>query len=71
MEKLKVLKIKKEDLEEAIPGITALKPILQKQVILANRDRKQGEFDAKQLGKHFDTAINSMITILVYIENQL
>lgn len=70
MEKFKVLKIKKEDLEEAIPGITALKPILQRQVLLSNKDKKQGKFDAEQLGKHFDTAINSMITVLGYMESQ-
>lgn len=65
----KVLKISKEDLEEAIPGLESLKPILQKQVRIGNgKDRKQGEIDAAELGKHFDTAINSMVTILAWME---
>lgn len=65
----KVLKISKEDLEEAIPGLESLKPILQRQVKIGNgKDRKQGEIDAAELGKHFDTAINSMVTILAWME---
>ncbi|WP_243128345.1 hypothetical protein [Clostridium chromiireducens] len=65
----KVLKISKEDLEEAIPGLESLKPILQKQARIGNgKDRKQGEIDAAELGKHFDTAINSMVTILAWME---
>lgn len=65
----KVLKISKEDLEEAIPGLESLKAILQKQVRIGNgKNIKQGEIDAAELGKHFDTAINSMVTILAWIE---
>ncbi|WP_231247684.1 hypothetical protein [Clostridium botulinum] len=66
---VKILKISKEDLEEAIPGIAALKPILQQQVRLVNESKKQGDIDAKQIGKHFDIAINSMITVLEYMNN--
>lgn len=63
-----VLKISKEDLEEAIPAFTQLKPILQQQVRLANgKNKKQGEIDAQELGNHFETAINSMITVLEYM----
>lgn len=68
MENFKVLKISKEDLEESLNGLSSLKPILQRQVKIANEDKKQGEIDAKELGKHFDTAINSMITILQFME---
>lgn len=63
-----MLKISKEDLEEAILGITALKPVLQMQVKVANKNKKQGEFDSKQLGEHFDTAINAMVTLLAYMD---
>lgn len=69
MEEFKVLKISKEDLEEAIPGLESLKPVLQRQVKIGNgKDIKQGEIDAAELGKHFDTAINSMVTILAWME---
>lgn len=60
-----VLKITKEALEEAIPAMSQLKPVLQKQVLLINgKNKVQGETDAQELGKHFEVAINSMITIL-------
>ena len=63
-----VLKISKEDLGEAIPALTRLKPILQQQVLLVNgKNRAQGEIDAQELGNHFETAINSMITVLEYM----
>lgn len=69
MEKFKVLKVSKEGLENSIAGLSELKPILQRQVIIANKDKKQGEFDAKELGEHFETAINAMITVLAFMED--
>lgn len=67
MDKYIVLKLSKEDLENSISGLSGLKPILQKNCLQANLDG-QGKRDAEQLGKHFDTAINSMITLLSYME---
>lgn len=58
--------VKQEDLENSISALQQLKPILQAQVIKSNgRNREQGIIDAKELGKHFDTAINSMIILLL------
>lgn len=57
--------VKQEDLENSIEGLMQLKPILQKQVFAGNgRDMRQGAEDAKELGKHFDTAIESMTILL-------
>lgn len=57
--------VKQEELEESIAGLKQLKPILQRQVFSANgRNRQQGMKDAKELGKHFDTAIESMTILL-------
>lgn len=54
-----------EDLLDAINSLEQLKPILQKQVkILNGKDVKQGIEDAKELGKHFDTAITAMQMVL-------
>ncbi|MCR1842776.1 toxin PIN [Murimonas intestini] len=57
--------VKQEELEESITGLQQLKPILQKQVFAGNgRNVRQGEEDAKELGKHFDTAIEAMTILL-------
>ena len=57
--------VKQEDLEDSIVGINQLKPILQEQVLIGNGSNKeQGRKDAEELGKHFDTAIDSMIILL-------
>lgn len=63
MEKYKVLKLSKEALEDSIAGLSQIKPVLQKQCLAANLDG-QGKEDAKELGEHFETAINAMITVL-------
>lgn len=71
MEKYKVLKLNKEDLEKSIEGLSQLKPILQKSIISKNgTNEKQGIENARELGEHFDTAINAMITVLAYIKAQ-
>ena len=57
--------VKQEELEESIAGLKQLKPIVQRQVLAANgMNRRQGMEDAKELGKHFDTAIESMTILL-------
>ena len=57
--------VKQEDLEDSIGGLSQLKPILQEQVLIGNGSNKeQGRKDAEGLGKHFDTAIDSMIILL-------
>lgn len=49
----------------SIAGLSQLKPILQAQVMKGNgRNRQQGLFDAAELGKHFDTAIDAMTMLL-------
>ncbi|MEA4825062.1 MAG: hypothetical protein VB130_00275 [Clostridium sp.] len=68
MGKYKVLKMSKEDLEKSIAGLSQLKPILQKQCLNINLDG-QGNKDAKELGNHFETAINAMITVLGFMED--
>lgn len=68
MDKIKILKLSKEGLESSIAGLTQLKPILQKQCLAANLDG-QGKQDAKELGEHFETAINAMVTVLAYMED--
>lgn len=71
MDKFKVLKMSKEDLESSIAGLVGLKPILQQQVIKGNgSDKKQGQTDAIELGNHFETAIKAMITVLGLIESK-
>lgn len=67
MEKYKVLKLSKEDLENAIAGLSQIKPVLQKQCLMANIDG-QGKEDAKELGEHYETAINAMITVLGFMK---
>lgn len=64
-----VLKVSKEDLEDSLAGLSQLKPILQRNVIIANgKNRKQGEIDSAELGKHFDTAITAMTMMLGQME---
>lgn len=70
MEKYKVLKLDKEGLENSIAGLSQIKPALQKQCLMANVDGK-GEEDAKELGEHFETAINAMITVLGLMDRRM
>ncbi len=64
MSKYKVLKFDKDSLESSIAGLSQIKPTLQKQCLLVNLDG-QGKEDAKELGEHFETAINSMVTLFL------
>lgn len=66
---IKVLKFTKNDLQESINGLSQIKPILQSQVLDANTDIYQGRKDAKELGEHYDTAINAMMMILAMMED--
>lgn len=68
MDKIKMLKLSKVSLESSIAGLSQLKPVLQKQCLIANLDG-QGKQDAKELGEHFETAINAMITVLAFMED--
>ncbi|WP_244833389.1 hypothetical protein [Clostridium sp. BJN0001] len=70
MEKYKVLKLDKESLESSIAGLSQLKPALKKQCLLVNLDG-QGKEDAKELGEHFETAINAMTTVLGLMERKV
>lgn len=57
--------LKQEDLEDSINGLSQLKPILQAQLIKSNGANKlQAAIDVKELGKHFDTAIDAMTMLL-------
>ncbi|WP_252237486.1 hypothetical protein [Clostridium sp. ZBS17] len=67
MSKCKVLKFDKDSLESSIDGLSKIKPVLQKQCLLVNLDG-QGKEDAKELGEQFETAINSMVTLLALLE---
>ncbi|MBN1058501.1 hypothetical protein [Clostridium botulinum] len=67
MSKYKVLKFDKDSLESSIAGLSQIKPTLQKQCLLVNLDG-QGKEDAKELGEHFEIAINSMVTLLALLE---
>ncbi len=59
------ISIKQEDLEDSISGLSQLKPILQAQIIKNNgANKQQAAIDVKELGKHFDTAIEAMTTLL-------
>ena len=65
IEDMVLLGVGQEDLIDAINGLEELKPILQQQVqILNGKAVKQGIEDAKELGKHFDTAITAMQMVL-------
>ena len=64
-----VVGIKKEDLEDSLAGLSQLKPILQRQVMLSNgKNRKQAAIDSAEIGKHFDTAITAMTMLLGQME---
>lgn len=64
-EKYVVLKVKKEDLEDAIDGFKLLKPMIQSQVRSGNGNNiAQADKDVAEVGKHFDTAITSMTMLL-------
>ena len=57
--------LKQEDLEDSINGLSQLKPILQAQLIKSNgANKRQAAIDVKQLGKHFDTAVDAMTILL-------
>ncbi len=57
--------VKQEDLEDSINGLSQLKPILQVQLIKGNgANKRQAAIDVKELGKHFDTAIDAMTMLL-------
>lgn len=61
--------VSQEDLEDSINGLSRLKPILQAQVIKSNgSNRRQAAIDCAELGKHFDTAIESMPILLAGFE---
>lgn len=68
MEKYKILRMSKEQLENSIAGLSQIKPVLQQKCLDANMDG-QGKKDAAELGEHFDTAINAMITVLAFMES--
>lgn len=67
MENFKVLALSKEKLEDSINGLSQLKPILERNCLEANLDGR-GKEDAKELGEHFETAINAMVTVLALME---
>lgn len=69
MGEFKVLALSKEKLENAIGGLSQLKPILERNCLEANLDG-QGKEDAKELGEHFQTAIKAMFTVLAFMETK-
>lgn len=70
MSKYKVLKMSKEGLEDAIKGLSEIRPSMENVVRMCNgMDKKQADFDAKQMEEHFNTAINAMITVLMMMDN--
>ncbi len=56
--------VTQEALEDSISGLTQLKPVLQAMVAL-QQDKKQAAIDYAELGRHFDTAIDAMIILLL------
>ena len=63
------IEVSQEDLEDSIAGLSRLKPILQAQVIMNNGSNgQQAAIDCAELGKHFDTAIDSMTMLLAGFE---
>lgn len=69
MGEFKVLALSKEKLENAIGGLSQLKPILERNCLEANLDG-QGKEDARELGEHFQTAIKAMFTVLAFMETK-
>ncbi len=64
-----VVGVKKEDLEDSLAGLSQLKPILQRNVMIGNgKNVVQGKKDAAELGKDFDTAITAMTMLLGQME---
>lgn len=67
-----VLKVKQEDLLDAMANINAIKPIMQRQILLGNRkmgsSKEQTAQDVKDFGKHIDTAITAMTMIYGLME---
>lgn len=67
-----VLKVKQEDLLDAMANIEAIKPIMQRQILLGNRkmgsSKEQTAQDVKDFGKHIDTAITAMTMIYGLME---
>ena len=60
----------KEGLEDAIKGLNGILPCMQNVVRMCNgMDKKQADFDAKQMEEHFNTAINAMMTVLMMMDN--
>lgn len=66
-EKFVALSVKKDDLDASIAGLSQLKPIIQKQLMIVNHEG-QGKKDAEEAGKHFDTAITAMEMLLGQIQ---
>lgn len=70
--KIVVLKIKQEDLLDAMANIEAIKPVIQRQILLGNRkmgsSKEQTAQDVKDFGKHIDTAITAMTMIYGIME---
>lgn len=63
--------INEDELLDAIQGMKLLKQVLQKQVLIGNgKNIDQGIKDAKELEKHFDTAIKSMSIIEMMISGE-
>lgn len=58
------VEVSQEDLEDSINGLSQLKPILQAQLIKSNGNKRQAAIDVKELGRHFDTAIDAMTMLL-------
>jgi hypothetical protein len=69
MDDIKIFKFSNESLGDAISGLSQLKPILQNRVLSANLDG-QGKEDCKEIGEHFDTAVNAMTTLLIHMEDK-
>lgn len=65
---MKVIKLKKEELEDAINGLSSIKTTIQEILEIRNYEGKGNE-DSEECGKHFETAINAMITVLGLMES--
>lgn len=61
--------VSQKDLEDSIAGLSGLKPLLKAQIIKYNgSNKRQAAIDCAELGKHFDTAIDSMTMLLAGFE---
>lgn len=67
-----VLKIKQEDLLDAMANIEAIKPVIQRQILLGNRkmgsSKEQTAQDVEDFGKHINTTITAMTMIYGLME---